>query len=171
MTRLIRGLSDVSGSVWLATALLTYQRAQELTRKNAPYPEMEFAFGQGTFREDADRMCSKTVHSTRISQWTNADHLNSAYSYLHSVGPKRRLTLPGECSGRKETPVGLCPHDALVLDDPERGVTLTFREVMEWVQGAYPTYLVRRPKHEERILEKGRQGRLQQQNIWKISET
>ncbi len=165
MTGPIRGLSDVSGSVWLATAVLTYQRAFDLTRKNAPYPEVDFAFGQGTIRERADRVCSKRVHAARISQWTNADHPNSTYNYLRSVGSKRRLTLPGECNGRKESPLDLCPQDALVLDDAERGVTLTFGEVMRWVRSEYPAYLIPRPKQEERILDRERQGRPQHQDV------
>ncbi len=141
MNVVIGDLDDVPGCVWLATAILAYRRSRDLGPEGRPYPEEEFAFSQTRIGEMAGRVCSKTVHNARISQWTNADHPDSTYNYLRAVGRKRRLTIPGECAGINETPFDLVPDSCILLRDTRKGETLTFATLSSWVRNEYSSYL------------------------------
>lgn len=144
MNIVIQGVDNVCGSVWIATAILTYQRARELGKGEAPYPEERFAFPQKTIQELASQICSKTVHNARISQWSNADHPGSMYNYLRAVGTQRRLTMPGECGGEKEIPLNLVPRDAIILEESMKKHILSFDGLIEWARDSYPAFLLPR---------------------------
>lgn len=140
-------LEDVTGSVWLATALLTYERAARLDPDEAPYPEGRLAFVQTKIKRIAERICAKTVHNARISQWTNGDHEKSTYSYLREVGRRRRLSKADEFEGHRVQPDSLLPDDAELFQGGP--VELTYGELCSWVANTYPQLVVPREEQGE----------------------
>lgn len=127
-------IRDVDASVWLATALLTYETAQRLDPEEGPYGEETFAFRQVDIQEVAAELCTKTVHNARISQWTNADHPDNRENYLREVGRTRRLSRPDEFDDA-------VPHNVVDLDEPvleREGAPLTYGDLVQWVFQVYP---------------------------------
>jgi hypothetical protein len=92
---------SVPEAVWLATALLTYEKFKTGTVETLN----EVAFKQAVIQKYAKKFTDKNVDNARISQWTNGDHDANTYNYLRNVGGERRLTAPGEFDGDKEQPV------------------------------------------------------------------
>lgn len=126
-------VDDVPSAIWLAAATMTYQR---LSDREGPIAESEAALRQVEIRNRAERICSRPVNSARTSQWANADHEDSTYNYLRSVGRKRRLTLPGEFDRRRERPTLPLGPDApvIVLDD---GEVVSYAELIGWIEVGY----------------------------------
>lgn len=141
----ISGLKDVTGSVWLAAALMTYDRAQELDPTQGPYEEETFAFRQVDIKQVAEQLCAKDVQSARIGQFTNGDHPENTYNYLREVGKKRRLSRPDEFEDR------VVPHNLLPLDAPVLAFgtsQLRYKELVQWVFSTYPNLVASRPETE-----------------------
>lgn len=93
---------DVLGAIWFATANLTYEKYINMNYDDT-LKIKAFAFNQSEIRKIASEICSKKVNPARISQWANADHPNNLKNYLKEVGISRRLTIPGEQNGVRES--------------------------------------------------------------------
>lgn len=131
----VSNLEDVTGSVWLATALMTYEQAQGLDPDEGPYAEETFAFRQVDIQRMAQEICAKDVQHARVHQHANGDHEDKLYNYLREVGKGRRLSRPDEFEER------VVPHNLLPLDTPvlARGTSqLSYRELVQWVFASYP---------------------------------
>lgn len=102
---------SVPEAVWLATALLTYEKFKTGTVETLN----EVAFKQAVIQKYAKKYTDKNVDNARISQWTNGDHDANTYNYLRNVGGERRLTAPGEFDGDKEHPL-LDPQLSLKIE-------------------------------------------------------
>lgn len=140
---LVKNLQDVFGSVWLGTAILTY----DTWRREGSGPKLtasELAFGQKEIQDIAQRLTTKTVQNARISQWTNADHPDSSYAYLRALGPQRRLAAPAEVQPRPAIPYDLLPSVAPVLR--YGGDTLRFGDLVTWVAGNYADIVATWPR-------------------------
>jgi len=138
-------VDDVPTAVWLAAAVLAYDRALTLRRegRHAPYDEEVFAFPQVVIQRVSQELCAKVVHNARISQWCNADHSQSSYNYLREVGRMRRLTFRGECRGIRERPTFGPVEDGVLFRDRGDGHPLELGELLRWVNEQYPL-LIRR---------------------------
>ncbi|MCT2534769.1 hypothetical protein NC661_04480 [Aquibacillus koreensis] len=119
---------NVFGAVWLSTLLLTYNEI-EIEKSNEIY------FSQTAIQDLAQKICTKTVHNARISQWCNGDHPNNNYNYLRASGPKRRLTRQGEYLGDKEYPDRLFSLDTIIIETANKEVS--YRELLEWYRTTY----------------------------------
>lgn len=131
----VSDLKDVTGSVWLATALLAYNEARGLDPKRGPYDDERFAFRQVDIQQLAEQICAKHVQNARISQHANGDHADSTYNYLREVGKQRRLSRPDEFEGYRVLPAGLIPDDTQILGHGE--ASLTFGDLVDWVKDTY----------------------------------
>ena len=136
---IIKNVPDVLGSVWLATAILSYQKYYYMEEVNT-LNENSFAFTQKEIQELANEICTKNVQNARISQWCNADHPNRSYNYLRAVGKKRRLTIPRECNGEREMPDNLL-NNSIIIFKIEEGENINFQQLMNWVKETYPTLM------------------------------
>ena len=133
----IKDVNDVSGSIWLATAILTYETYLRIQDKGDKLSYEDFAFKQTDIQKLASDICTKTVHNARISQWCNADHANSNYNYLREVGKNRRITLPGECHGINEIPDHLFEPDEVIFEVPSLNQEITFSELISWFKNDF----------------------------------
>lgn len=133
----VSDLKDVTGSVWLAAALLTYERAQELYPEEGPYEEETFAFRQVDIQRLAEELCAKDVQHARVHQHANGDHPDNIYNYLREVGSGRRLSRADEFDGHRVLPADLIAPGTPVLE--REGSTLTFGDLVDWVKETYPT--------------------------------
>jgi hypothetical protein len=133
----INGINDVCGSVWLATAILTYKKYLQVQGQALQFSETVFSFKQSEIQQLASQICSKVVQNARISQWCNADHPNHTFNYLRAVYKLRRLTMPGEFHGHDEMPENLTHGSSIVCEDISSGQLLSFSELVEWVKNTY----------------------------------
>ena len=133
----IKEVDDVLGSIWLATAIQTYETYLINQDKIDKLGYDDFSFKQGDIQRLASKICTKTVQNARISQWCNADHPNSSHNYLREVGKNRRITLPGECDGIKEMPVNLFEPDEIIFEIPSLNQAVSFSELIAWLKNDF----------------------------------
>ena len=125
---------DVLGSVWLATALLSYDATRG---EPSLLSSSDVAFRQSDIVKLASRLCSKTVHQPRVQQWANGDHEASTTNYLRAVGSLRRLAAVGDFEGERTLPWELHPQDAPVASWSQPADPLTFGGLVDWVVNLY----------------------------------
>ncbi|NHN29638.1 hypothetical protein [Paenibacillus agricola] len=126
-------VSDVHGAVWLAALIMTYDEVVIKNNKNR-----EAQLRQSDIQRLADKLCTKSVQSARISQWCNGDHPASSYNYLRACRDKfRRLTRVGEFSFMKEYPEHLLNMDDIVYALNESDQQIKYRELFEWYTSFY----------------------------------
>ena len=119
----------VYDAIWIATALLTYEKYQKQTVKNSA----ELAFRQTEIRDAASKICNDQIEAARTSQWTCGNHPNHSYCYLAELeGSMRRLAFPGEFGG-KEEPADLSMEDVLSLAEG----TITMQQLFDFVHNEY----------------------------------
>lgn len=151
----IKDIHDVCGSVWLATAILTYEKYLKIQQQGKKYNDEDFAFKQTEIQKLASEICSKTVQNARISQWCNADHIKNSYNYLRAVGKERRLTISGECNGENEIPDDLLSSDEVIFEVPSHNLLVTFSELIDWVKNDFMNLLNAKPVKKDEA-EKGK---------------
>lgn len=145
-------INDVYGAIWLATAILTYQRFLNLRNTQQEFTESTFAFKQIEIQCLASKLCTNKIHNARISQWCNADHLNNTYNYLRAVGNLRRITIPGECNNELELPENLLPQDTIIIEILDMEIILTYSDIIKWVKENYPKLINMRMCRKEASL-------------------
>ena len=121
---------NVFGAVWLATLVMTYD---EKVLKNCD----KVFFDQADIQQLAQKLCTKSVQSARISQWCNGDHPNNSYNYLRADGSKRRLTQIGEFNNSKEYPERLLKVDDPIFEIQENGKVVKYGDLFEWYCSTY----------------------------------
>ncbi|MHA6482844.1 hypothetical protein ACX1C1_13180 [Paenibacillus sp. strain BS8-2] len=127
----MKPIENVYSAVWLAIVILTYQRHYYSV---GPVTSEDLAFSQQEIQRMASKLCSKTIHSPRISQWSNGDHPQSTYNYLRKVGKHhRRLTLTGEFRGVKEKPEWLTEADTIILFDKYTERPVFYSQLVSWL--------------------------------------
>lgn len=123
----------VPTSVWLATAILSYEKYYSVEK---PMIE-DMCFRQKDIQTKAQEHCAQSVDSARISQWCNADHENNTYNYLRFIsgpgGTERRLTAPGEFDYIKEYPDDLDKNERVSVG----GKVISVEELMDFVNKEY----------------------------------
>lgn len=97
--------SDVQVAVWLATAIMTYEKSND-----CDVTKEECFFKQAEIQKKAQMFCTNKIVSARIGQWFNGDHSNNTYNFLRASGSLRRLTLNGEFNGVKEYPLNISKY-------------------------------------------------------------
>lgn len=91
----------VKQAVWLAAALMTYERFKDGEVKTLE----DLAFLQVDIQKRAQSLTTNNVEAARISQHFNADHPNSTQNFFKNVNKnKRRLSYHGEFNESKERP-------------------------------------------------------------------
>ena len=123
---------DVRVAVWLAVAIMSYEKYHEVVERRKPEIS-DFYFRQADILPRAEAIAIGKVHGPRISQWYNGDHENSEYNYLRAEGPLRRLTQSGEFAGKKEQPMNMRLNNFVETEVGD----LTIGELMEWVKTSY----------------------------------
>ncbi|MFF3024577.1 McrB family protein [Gottfriedia sp. NPDC057948] len=123
-------LDNVSTSIWLATALLTYM---SFINDKVLYDTNIF-FEIPKIQKVAKQICSKKIDPARLSQWCNGDHSNHTYCYLRTgENSLRRLTAPGEFGGVKERPDDLDLNMKFELDES----IISVKMLLDFVDGVY----------------------------------
>ncbi len=123
---------EVKIAVWLATAIMSYEKYQEVKKKREPQLK-DFYFRQVDIIRKAEKIAEGKVHSPRVGQWYNGDHENNTYNYLKSKGSLRRLTQAGEFNGKKEHPLDL----RLSTELQTKFGRITIGELLGWVKKEY----------------------------------
>ena len=83
---------NVNQAVWVAAAMMTYER---IIHNHARTLD-EIALVQADIQKRAQQLASDHVDGTRISQHFNADHPNKTYNYLRQINAtKRRISYIG----------------------------------------------------------------------------
>ncbi|WP_404335113.1 AAA family ATPase [Planococcus rifietoensis] len=91
----------VNQAVWLAAALMTYERIKKGKVKTLE----ELAFFQVDIQKRAQSLTANNVEAARISQHFNADHPKNTQNFFKNVSKnKRRLSYHGEFNELKERP-------------------------------------------------------------------
>lgn len=121
---------NVYGAVWLATLIMTFD---EIVLKNSDH----VFFDQADIQQMAQKLCTKTVQSARISQWCNGDHPNNNYKYLRAYGAKRRLTQIGEFNNSKVYPERLLKVETPIFEIQDIGKKVKYGELFEWYCSTY----------------------------------
>ena len=124
-------INDVLGAVWLATAILTYEKHLNMKGK---LKYTDIAFSQTEIRKLASKISAKKINSVRISQWGNADHPNNQRNYLKEVGTLRRLTIQGEHHGDREMPENLLDSKQILFVNPYTNKSFCYLDLIHWLK-------------------------------------
>ncbi|MEK6189411.1 MAG: AAA family ATPase [Carnobacterium alterfunditum] len=124
---------SVKQAVWLAAALMTYERF-----KNGEVKTLEdLAFFQVDIQKRAQSLTPTNVESARISHHFNADHPNSTQNFFKNVNKnKRRLCYHGELNELKERPE-LDGHGVLKL---ATGEEIVVEELIHFLETEYVAF-------------------------------
>lgn len=123
---------DVRIAVWLAVAIMSYEKYHEVVERRKPKIS-DFYFRQADILPRAEEIAIGKVHGARINEWYNGDHENSEYNYLRAEGPLRRLTQSGEFAGNKEQPMNMQLNNNVETEVGD----LTIGALIEWVKTTY----------------------------------
>lgn len=118
-------------AVWLATAVMTYEK---IKAGNVTSIE-DLAFKQADIQKRASQFTTDNVDNARISQWCNADHVNHSHKFLRDVNGKRRLVFQGEFNDHKVRP-NLKGTDVIMISD---GNELTIEQLIDFHEQEYTT--------------------------------
>lgn len=120
----------VNQAVWLAAAMMTYERFKNKQVSSVK----DLTLVQATIQKRAKSLTASNVESARISQHFNADHQNNTQNYLRTSNVNhRRLSYPGEFNGVKERP-DLNLQDSLTLSS---GETISVAQLVHFVETEY----------------------------------
>ncbi|MGG3927114.1 AAA family ATPase [Metabacillus fastidiosus] len=124
----------VNQAVWLAAAMITYERF----KNNQVKSMADIALVQADIQKRAQSLTNNNVESARISQHFNADHQSNTQNYFRNInGNNRRLSYPGEFNGIKERP-DLNFQDSLILSNGEQ---ITVDQLVNFVETEYRTFI------------------------------
>lgn len=91
----------VNQAVWLAAAMMTYERFKNYQVKLMS----DIGLVQADIQKRAQSLTDSNVEGARISQHFNGDHVNKLHNFFRQINEKkRRLSYPGEFNGEKERP-------------------------------------------------------------------
>lgn len=113
-------INNVYSSVWIATALLRYEKYMLMTENcRRKLLLSDFYFQQVKIQKLASQISIKKVDPARISYWCNGSRKESSYNYLVSRknDSYRRLSIKGEFNFKKEFPEEKYEYLKLVLED------------------------------------------------------
>ena len=126
----------VEDSVWLATAILTYNSYIK-QKQNNKIDVTKFYFAQSEIIAKTESICTKEVHNARVSQHCNADNQDNTYNYLRAKGTLRRITYIGEFNGDKEYPTRFDLNDKVDILDGKK----TIKEIIEFLSIDYKSII------------------------------
>lgn len=123
----------VNQAVWLAAAMMTYERF-----KNDQVKSMsDIGLVQADIQKRAQILTDSNVESARISQHFNGDHVNKLHNFFRQINEKnRRLSYPGEFNGEKERP-DLNIQDLLTLSSGEE---ISVDQLINFVETEYRAF-------------------------------
>ncbi|WP_427071280.1 McrB family protein [Lysinibacillus fusiformis] len=120
----------VNQAVWLAAAMMTYERF----KNNQVKSMADIALVQVDIQKRAQSLTDSNVESARVSQHFNGDHVNKLHNYFRQINEKnRRLSYPGEFNGEKERP-DLNFQDSLTLSSGEK---ISVEQLVNFVETEY----------------------------------
>ena len=126
----------VNDAVWIATALLAYEKHMILP--NAGRNDMYFK--QADIVHRAQEIAEKNVDAARVSWWVNADNENATQNYLRADfednSSVRRLVKMDEFE-EKTYPADLDMKDVLAVGDKE----ISLGDLFMFVKEDYPVFL------------------------------
>lgn len=123
----------VNQAVWLAAAMMTYERF-----KNDQVKSMsDIGLVQADIQKRAQSLTDSNVEGARISQHFNGDHVNKLHNFFRQINEKkRRLSYPGEFNGEKERP-DLNIQDLLTLSSGEE---ISVDQLINFVETEYRAF-------------------------------
>ena len=127
-------IDNVYSSVWIATALLSYERYLSILDNNK-LSLSDFYFLQTDIQNLASQISINKVQSARISQWCNGSHKESSYNFLVSRKNDscRRLSVKGEFNFIKEFPKEKYEYLKLVFED----INILYLDLFKWIEDVY----------------------------------
>ena len=126
----------VEDCVWLATSILTYNSYIKQRESNI-IDAIKFYFNQQEIIAKTKCICTKEVHSPRVSQHCNADHHDNTYNYLRAKDKLRRVAYIGEFNGDKEYPTRFDLSDKVDTLDGEK----TIKEIVDFLSNDYKSII------------------------------
>jgi hypothetical protein len=127
----------VTDAVWIATALLSYERYMNNNNINKD----DIYFRQVDIVKRANELTEKTVREARTSEWCCADHEKHTHNYLRgdneSKPSLRRLTVPNEYS-EKTYPINIPLTSTFALKD---GTTISFERLLHFAHNEYTAFI------------------------------
>lgn len=129
----------VDEAVWVAIAILTYEKFQRVGIENLHIEDIYFK--QNEIQQKAQSICENIVHSPRVSQHYNGDHPNCTYNFLREDinNNHRRISYNGEFNALKEKPLTLSR-------DIDRSINTVYgeksiRDLIEFIDNEYTTFI------------------------------
>lgn len=126
----------VNDAVWIATALLAYEKY--ITLPNAGHED--FYFKQATIVHKAQEIANGNVDAARVCWWVNADNEKATQNYLRADleddVSARRLSMMNEFD-EKTYPTDIDKSDILVVGEEE----ITMGDLFSFVKENYPALL------------------------------
>ena len=123
----------VNQAVWLAAAMMTYERF----KNNEVKSMADIALVQADIQKRAQSLTDSNVEGARISQHFNGDHVNKLHNFFRQINEKnRRLSYPGEFNGNKERP-DLNIQELLTLSSGEE---ITVDQLINFVETEYRAF-------------------------------
>ncbi len=129
-------INNVYSSVWIATALLSYEKYTIMTEENRRRLLLsDFYFSQIKIQKLANQISTKEVQSARVSQWCNGSHKDSSYNYLVSRknDSYRRLSVKGEFNFKKEFPEEKYEYLELIFEN----INIPYIDLFKWIEDIY----------------------------------
>jgi len=124
----------VNQAVWLAAAMMTYERF----KNNQVKSMADIALVQADIQKRARSLTDNNVEGARISQHFNADHQSNTQNYFRTMNENnRRLSYPGEYEGIKERP-DLNLQDSLFLSSGEE---IKVDQLVSFIETEYRTFI------------------------------
>ena len=117
ITTQIHKIKDVYGCVWLATAMLTFDKclSQNINSINKINLQ-ELGFQQSVIQQLAQTICLNEVQGARVSQWCNFDHNQYSRPFLREVGQQRRLLFPNETEIDLRQQLIFCNEETIIFN-------------------------------------------------------
>ena len=134
--------NDVKVAVWIATAVMTYNRYTE-SIKNNTLDINKLYFTQSEITKKSKEICTNKVDNARVSQWYNGDHCDNTYNYLKAKGSLRRIAYIGEFQGEREYPENLELDEKLETITGEKSV----KEILAFLRNEYKDVIEGYEKH------------------------
>ena len=119
---------------------MSFQKHQQALQQGKILKPSDYDFVQAEIVKFAQSICFNHVHSARVQQWCNGDHIKGTYNYLRQCNTNhRRLTQIGEFSFEKEVPdfnlFSRCMQDAITKENGLHPVNI--QEIVTWVRKEY----------------------------------
>lgn len=101
--------NKVDEALWVAAAIMIYEKVMELKKNNNQWTKENIYFKQSLVLKKANEICTKSIEAARVSYHLDAENPKSSHKYFMKMknGSFIRLVYSGEMDGNKEKPENL----------------------------------------------------------------